>query len=110
METVGMALASYQRTLVSGASPFDRWHYGGEEQALGESARRGFTLFTGRAGCSACHVIGQDAALFTDIQDSSGRNSGGRRVSGRWTLDPALTGHPQYKRRVPPRLRADRQV
>jgi cytochrome c peroxidase len=66
METVGMALASYQRTLVSGASLFDRWHYGGEEQALGESARRGFTLFTGRAGCVACHLIGQDAALFTD--------------------------------------------
>jgi len=66
METVGMALASYQRTLVSGASPFDRWHYGGEQQALRESARRGFALFTGKAGCVACHLIGQDAALFTD--------------------------------------------
>lgn len=66
METLGMALASYQRTLVSGASPFDRWRYRGEQDAVGVSARRGFTLFTGRAGCSACHLIGQDSAPFTD--------------------------------------------
>jgi len=66
METVGMALASYQRTLVSGTSPFDRWHYGGDQQALEEPARRGFDLFTGKAGCAACHLVGENVALFTD--------------------------------------------
>jgi cytochrome c peroxidase len=66
METLGMALASYERTLVSGNSPFDRWRYGGDQDALSEGARRGFALFTGKAGCSACHLVGPDSALLTD--------------------------------------------
>lgn len=66
METVGMALASYERTLISGNSPFDRWYYGGEEDAVPEATKRGFELFTGKAGCSGCHLVGQDYALFTD--------------------------------------------
>jgi cytochrome c peroxidase len=66
METVGEALASYQWTLVSGDSPFDRWYYGGEGTALGKAAQRGFRLFTGKAGCAACHTIGPEHALFTD--------------------------------------------
>ncbi len=66
METLGMALAAYQRTLVSGNSAFDRWYYNGETEALRPAARRGFQLFTGRAGCSACHIIGPDYALLTD--------------------------------------------
>ena len=66
METVGQALASYQRTLVSGDSPFDRWYYGGDGTALGEAAQRGFRLFTGKAGCAACHTIGPEHALLTD--------------------------------------------
>lgn len=68
METLGMALASYQRTLVSGNSPFDRWYYGKEEQAIPESGKRGFALFTGKAGCVSCHTVGEKYALFTDNQ------------------------------------------
>ncbi|MDD1621603.1 MAG: SCO family protein [Methylococcaceae bacterium] len=66
METVGQALASYQRTLNSADSPFDRWYFGKQTDALGEEARRGFALFTGKAGCSACHDVGEKSALFTD--------------------------------------------
>ncbi|MDX1604545.1 MAG: cytochrome c peroxidase [Candidatus Competibacterales bacterium] len=66
MLTVGQALASYQRSLNAADSPFDRWYYGGDDQALGEAARRGFGLFTGEAGCSACHRVNEDNALFTD--------------------------------------------
>lgn len=66
LDRIGMALASYQRTLVAGNSPFDRWYFGGEDDALGGDAKRGFDLFTGKAGCAACHLIGEDAALFTD--------------------------------------------
>jgi cytochrome c peroxidase len=68
METVGGALASYQRTLLSGDSPFDRWRYGGEADALTAAARRGFELFTGKAGCGACHLVGPEWTLFTDDQ------------------------------------------
>ena len=63
---LGMALASYQRTLVSGDSAFDRWYYGGEKAALSVSAKRGFELFTGKAGCAACHTVGEETALFFD--------------------------------------------
>lgn len=68
METVGAALAAYQRTLVAGASDFDRWYYAGEADALGPEARRGFELFTGKAGCAGCHAVGEQHALFTDQQ------------------------------------------
>lgn len=65
-DRIGAALASYQRTLTAGNSRFDRWYYGKEATALSPSERRGFGLFTGEAGCAACHEIGETAALFTD--------------------------------------------
>jgi len=68
METIGQALASYQRTLNSADSGFDRWYYGKQSQALTEQAQRGFALFTGKAGCNACHLIDKQQALFTDQQ------------------------------------------
>jgi cytochrome c peroxidase len=68
METLGMALASYERTVVSANSPFDRWYFGKEENALAAEARRGFDLFAGRAGCAGCHTIAKEHALFTDQQ------------------------------------------
>ncbi|MEW8030723.1 MAG: cytochrome c peroxidase [Candidatus Thiodiazotropha endolucinida] len=66
METLGMAIASYERALVSGGSPFDHWYYGGDKQALSASAQRGFELFVGKAGCVACHHMGDKHALFSD--------------------------------------------
>ncbi len=65
-ETIGMALATYQRTLVSANSCFDRWRFGKDRDAVSAAAQRGFELFTGRAGCVHCHTIGTDDALFTD--------------------------------------------
>lgn len=66
MESVGSALAAYQRTLRAGGSAFDRWHYGGDAEAMDDRAKRGFELFVGKGNCIACHVIGADYALFTD--------------------------------------------
>jgi cytochrome c peroxidase len=68
MSTLGRALAAYQATLIAGNSPFDRWAYGGEADALSPAARRGYALFTGTAGCSGCHLVGPRHALFTDHQ------------------------------------------
>lgn len=67
-EAVATALATYQRTLVSANSPFDRYYYGREESALSEEARRGLSLFQGRAACTTCHLIGDRSALFTDFK------------------------------------------
>ena len=66
LETVGQALASYQRTLNSADSAFDRWYFGKQKNALSEPAQRGFALFTGKAACNSCHTMGEKSALFTD--------------------------------------------
>jgi len=66
METIGMAIASYERTLNSANSAFDRWYYGKAKQALDAKAQRGFQLFNGKANCSSCHAISGNNALFTD--------------------------------------------
>jgi cytochrome c peroxidase len=63
--TLGDALASYQRGLLSGDSPFDRYHFAGVADALDAREQQGFTVFK-EAGCPGCHRIGDDAALFTD--------------------------------------------
>ena len=68
IKNLGQALASYQRTLIAGDSDFDRWYYGQEDNALSDSAKRGFKLFNGAAGCSVCHTIQAEYALFTDQQ------------------------------------------
>ncbi|MEQ1638138.1 MAG: cytochrome c peroxidase [Methylococcales bacterium] len=68
METLGMALASYQRTLNAADSPFDRWLYGKEAAAISPAPQRGYQLFTGKAGCANCHTVTQQNALFTDQQ------------------------------------------
>lgn len=49
------AIATYERTIVSGWSPFDRW-VDGDEQAVSQNAKRGFALFTGKANCDTCHT------------------------------------------------------
>ncbi len=64
--TVPEAIASYERTLVSGNSPFDRWYFAKEDNAISPAAERGFNLFTGKANCVSCHAIAEDHALFTD--------------------------------------------
>jgi cytochrome c peroxidase len=52
--TVAKAIAVFERTVVSGIAPFDRW-VAGDEAAIPESAKRGFTLFNTKGKCAACH-------------------------------------------------------
>lgn len=66
IEAVGAAIASYERSLISANSPFDRWHYGNEPDALTPKEKKGFYLFVDKAKCLNCHVINEDFALFTD--------------------------------------------
>jgi cytochrome c peroxidase len=62
-ENVLTAIATYERTIVTGWAPFDRW-VDGDENAVSASAKHGFELFTGKAGCSGCHT----GWNFTDNQ------------------------------------------
>ncbi len=63
---VEKAIASFERTVISGNSPFDRYFYGGDETALSEAAKRGLEILRNpqKGNCTACHPIG----LFTDNQ------------------------------------------
>ncbi len=53
-ETIAEAIASFERTVVSGESPFDRWA-SGDENAISEEAKEGFEIFTGDGHCKSCH-------------------------------------------------------
>lgn len=66
-DTVGAALASFQRTLVAGDSRFDRYRYGGVSDALNAEEKAGLAIFTGKGRCAACHLIGERDALLSDF-------------------------------------------
>ncbi len=66
MDHVKKAIASFERVVISGDSPFDRWHFGGDETAISEQAKRGFEVFIADGRCVSCHTISQTHALFTD--------------------------------------------
>ncbi len=66
MDEVTKAIAAFERTLVFGDSPFDRYYFGGDKTAMSDSAIRGFQLFLGQGRCVSCHTIEQDSAIFTD--------------------------------------------
>ena len=51
---IELALATFERSIVSGRAPFDRW-VEGDDAAISAAAKRGFDLFNGKAHCSACH-------------------------------------------------------
>jgi cytochrome c peroxidase len=63
VDAIALAVATFERALEPGIAPFDRW-IAGDEKAIPESAKRGFALFTGKAGCAACH----SGWRFTDDQ------------------------------------------
>lgn len=54
IDTIAKAIANFERTLVSGEAPFDRW-IEGDERAISEPAKRGFVLFNTKARCAVCH-------------------------------------------------------
>lgn len=66
IEHVTQAIAAFERTLIAGDSPFDRWYFGGDENAISEAAKRGFEVFLTDGRCVSCHTIEHDHALFTD--------------------------------------------
>lgn len=78
---VVFALAQFERTLLSFDSPFDRYHYGGDVNALTEQQVRGKEIFFTEGHCIDCHAL----PLFTDHVM---RNIGLDRTGG----DPGLGG------------------
>lgn len=69
-DMVARAIASFERTILMGNSPFDRWYFNGDEKAVSTAAKRGFEVFrrVDKGNCASCHTFGHSDALFTDNQ------------------------------------------
>lgn len=67
-DMVEKSIASFERTVLVAKSPFDRWKYGHDENAVSPAVKRGFVVFTSKdkGNCSTCHLVGEQYALFTD--------------------------------------------
>jgi cytochrome c peroxidase len=94
LESMLKAIASFERTLVSAKSPYDRYRHGGDARAISDSAKRGESLFfSDRLKCAACHS-GQS---FTDAARESAvtspyYNTGLYNLDGAGAYLPTNTG------------------
>jgi cytochrome c peroxidase len=72
IDNLARAIAAYERTLVAGNSPADRYQ-AGDLNALSDAARNGMFLFRGKARCSICHIVNTN---FPFLTDQNYRNTG----------------------------------
>jgi cytochrome c peroxidase len=57
------AIAAFERTLISGNAPFDKWFFQKQNTAVSASVKNGYTLFNSeKLNCGKCH----DGFLFTN--------------------------------------------
>lgn len=68
IDMVVKSIASFERTVIAGDSPFDRFYYGHDSSAMSPEAQRGLIIFISakKGNCAVCHTIGKDYSLFTD--------------------------------------------
>jgi cytochrome c peroxidase len=114
MDNIIKAIATFERTLISGRSAFDRYVFDDDRTAMSDSARRGMALFfSARVGCAQCHfginfsgpliVEGheRDRALFanTGLYDVDGR--GGYPSQDRGVMEITHRAEDMGKFRVP---------
>jgi cytochrome c peroxidase len=68
IDMVAKSIASFERTVIAGDSPFDEFYYGHNSKAMTPEAQRGLKIFMSakKGDCAVCHTIGKDYSLFTD--------------------------------------------
>jgi cytochrome c peroxidase len=67
---VTKAIASFERTIIGARSPYDRYHFDGDDKAVSDSAKRGEALFFSEPlSCFRCH----GGFNFSDATDFDGR-------------------------------------
>jgi cytochrome c peroxidase len=69
------AIATYERTLVSFDSPFDHF-IAGDQNAISESAKRGWGLFNSKARCNKCHALEDNKIDVAAMSDNDFHNIG----------------------------------
>jgi len=114
MDHIIKAIAAFERTLISGRSPFDRYVFDDDRAAMTPAAQRGMELFySSRVGCAQCHSglnfsgplvyegHESDTALFanTGLYDVDGR--GGYPPTDRGLIEVTRRAADMGKFRVP---------
>lgn len=104
--TAGLAMAAYQRTIISNQAPFQKW-LNGEKNALTTNQLKGAMVFFGKGNCKECHTGPALSSMnfhAMAMNDLSG--PGVYRIdpkSGKHKGRGAFTGNPAdlYKFKVP---------
>lgn len=104
--TAGLAIAAYERTLLSNEAPFQRW-LNGEKSALTKQQKEGAVIFFGKGGCGECHTgpaLNSMAFYGYGMKDLSGSgtfnvnpNDNAHKGRGGFTKNP----NDEYKFKVP---------
>jgi len=98
------AVASFERSIISARSPYDRYHYGRDDAAISESAKKGEVLFFDqRLSCFRCH----GGFAFTDstVSDRNAErpiefhNTGLYNLPGLLSYPPPNVGIYEYTKR-----------
>lgn len=103
-DAIVKALASFQRTLLSGSSPYDRY-LRGEASAMSPSAKRGMELFFGeRAECYHCHsgphLTNSFRSKDTRLPERQFFNTGLYNVDGNGAYPPDNPGLFEFTRKA----------
>ena len=82
-EGVAKAIAAFERTILSGNSPYDRYK-AGDKNALNEAQKRGMELFDDKGACGTCHTpAGVQQLSVSERGSRHGQDEARRRPQGR---------------------------
>lgn len=97
-ERVAKAIADFERTRMSGNSPWDRWRKNRDEAAVSAEVKNGHELFFGKAGCNQCH-LGQNFtdSLFHNLGVGWNPNTNRFADDGRYRVTKAKTDRGAFK-------------
>lgn len=84
---VTRAIACFERSIISARSAWDRYHYGRDDNAVSEAAKRGEVLFFSRQlSCFRCHggfnFSGAAVSESNDVREPDFHNTGLYNVAG----------------------------
>jgi len=97
IRAVTQAIASFERTIMSGDSPYDRYRNGDDPHAISESAKRGEALFfSERLECFHCHggfnLTGTVDYLDKGFAEVEFHNTGLYNLKGKFSYPPPNLG------------------
>ena len=103
VKNVAKALAAFERSIISARSPYDRYHYGGDDSAVSDFAKRGEILFFNQhLSCFRCHG-GFNFSDATVSESNAGReiefhNTGLYKIAGLLSYPAPNVGTYEYTR------------